>query len=86
MKSPVLSQQQFYLFGQIQTSQTGGQLYYSVTSPNGECSLLRVEQKIGLKLVFLSSDVIGNTMARKPCLLLFHFRLMSRFTLLLVKT
>ena len=35
---PMLNEQQFYLFGQIQTSQTGGQPY-SNTSPYGECSL-----------------------------------------------
>ena len=34
----MLNYQQFYLFGQIQTSQTGGQLY-SVTSPDGQYSL-----------------------------------------------
>ena len=37
----MLNEQQFYLFVQIQTSQTGGQLY-SDTSPNGECSLASV--------------------------------------------
>ena len=31
----VLNEQQFYLFGKIQTSQTGGQSYF----PFGECSL-----------------------------------------------
>ena len=36
----LLNEQQFYLFGQIQTSQTGGQLY-SNTYPYGECSLVR---------------------------------------------
>ena len=36
----MLNEQQFVLFGQIQTSQTGGHLY-SDTSPYGECSLLR---------------------------------------------
>ena len=36
---PMLSEQQFYLFGQIHTSQTGGQMY-SYTSPYGECSLI----------------------------------------------
>ena len=34
-----LNEQQFYLFGQTQTSQTGGQPYSSDTFPNGECSL-----------------------------------------------
>ena len=34
----MLNEQQFYLFGQIQTNQTGGQLY-SDTFPYGECSL-----------------------------------------------
>ena len=34
----------FYLFGPIQTSQTGGQLY-SDTAPYGECSLINVETK-----------------------------------------
>ena len=33
----LLNEQQLYLFGQILTSQTGGQLY-SDTSPYGECS------------------------------------------------
>ena len=36
----MLNEQQIYLFGQIQTSQTGYQLY-SDTSPYGECSLVR---------------------------------------------
>ena len=36
----MLNEQQFYLFGQIQTSQTGGQPY-SDTFPYGECSLER---------------------------------------------
>ena len=36
----VLNEQQFYLYGQIQTSQTGGQPY-SDTSSYGQCSLLR---------------------------------------------
>ena len=35
----MLNEQQFYLFGQIQTSQTGGQLY-SDPSAYGECSLV----------------------------------------------
>ena len=35
----MLQRQQFYLFGQNQTSQTGGQPKYSDTSPYGECSL-----------------------------------------------
>ena len=35
----MLNEQQFYLFGHIQTSQTGGQLC-SDTFPYGECSLL----------------------------------------------
>ena len=35
----ILNYQQIYLFGQIQTSQTGGQLYND-TSPYGECSLV----------------------------------------------
>ena len=35
-----LNEQQFYLFGQIQTSQPGGQPY-SYTSPYGECSLAK---------------------------------------------
>ena len=34
----ILNEQQFYLFGQIQTSQTGGQPYND-TSPYGECSI-----------------------------------------------
>ena len=34
----MLNEQQLYLFGQIQTSQTGGQLYKD-TSPYGESSL-----------------------------------------------
>ena len=34
----MLNEQNFYLFGQIQTSQTGGQPYGD-TSPYGECSL-----------------------------------------------
>ena len=34
----ILNEQQFYLFGQIQTSQTGGQPYID-TSPYGECSI-----------------------------------------------
>ena len=34
----MLNDQQFYLFGQIQTRQTGSQPY-SDTSPNGEYSL-----------------------------------------------
>ena len=34
----MLNEQQFYLVGLIQTSQTGGQPY-SDTSPDGECSL-----------------------------------------------
>ena len=33
----MLNEQQFFLFGQIQTSPTGGQSY-SDTSPYGECS------------------------------------------------
>ena len=32
-----LNEQQFYLFGQIQTSQTGGQLFF----PYRECSMAR---------------------------------------------
>ena len=36
----MLNEQQLYLFGQLQTSQTGGQLY-SYTSPFSECSLLQ---------------------------------------------
>ena len=45
-----LKEEQLYLFGQIQTSQTGGQPY-SDTSPFGECSLVlgdraRLKQKI----------------------------------------
>ena len=39
----MLNEHQFYLFGQIQTSQTGGQLY-SDTSSYGECSLAYVNQ------------------------------------------
>ena len=35
----MLDEQQFYLFGQIQTSQTGGQLY-SDPSAYGACSLV----------------------------------------------
>ena len=35
----MMNEQRFYLFGQIKTSQTGGQPY-SDTSPNGECSLV----------------------------------------------
>ena len=35
----VLNEQLFFLFGQIQTSQTGGHPY-SDTSPYGECSLV----------------------------------------------
>ena len=35
----MLNEQQFHLFGQIQTSQKGGQLY-SDTSPYGEWSLV----------------------------------------------
>ena len=34
-----LNERQFYLFGKIQTSQTGGQLY-SDTSPHGERSTI----------------------------------------------
>ena len=34
----MLNEQQFYLFGQIRTSQKGGQPYI-YTSPDGECSL-----------------------------------------------
>ena len=34
----LLNEQQFYFFGGIQTSQTGGNLYTG-TSPYGECSL-----------------------------------------------
>ena len=34
----MLNEQQIYWFGQIQISQTEGQLYI-VISPNGECSL-----------------------------------------------
>ena len=41
----MLNEQQFYLFVQIQTSQTGGQLY-SDTSPNGECSLASVLSRL----------------------------------------
>ena len=37
----MLNEQQFYLFGQIQTNQTGGQLY-SDTFPYGECSLATI--------------------------------------------
>ena len=36
----MMNEQQFYLFDQIQTSQTGGQLY-SDTFPFGECSLAK---------------------------------------------
>ena len=36
---PILNQQQFFLLGQIQTNQTGGQLYCD-TSSYGECSLV----------------------------------------------
>ena len=36
----MLNKRQLYLFGQIQTSQTGGQPY-SDTFPYGECSLER---------------------------------------------
>ena len=35
----MLNEQQFYVFGKIQTSQIGGQLY-SDTSPYGKCSLV----------------------------------------------
>ena len=35
----MLNQQQFYLFGKTQTSQTGRQLYTD-TSPNGESYLV----------------------------------------------
>ena len=35
----MLNEQQIYLFGQIQTSQTGGKPY-SDTTPYGECSLI----------------------------------------------
>ena len=44
----MLNEQQFYLFSQIQSSQTGGQLY-SDTSPNGECSLtesIQIEREL----------------------------------------
>ena len=40
----LLNGQLLYLFGQIQTSQTGGQPY-SDTSPYGECSLSKVIDK-----------------------------------------
>ena len=36
----MLNEQQFYYFGQIQTSQTGGEPY-SDTSRYGECSLVK---------------------------------------------
>ena len=43
-----MNEQQLYLYGQIQTSQTGGQLY-SVSPPYGECSqvgkLLRFQSR-----------------------------------------
>ena len=39
----MLNEQQFYLFGQIQTCQTGGQLYRDI-SPYGECSLEQGKQ------------------------------------------
>ena len=47
----MLNEQQFYLFGRIQTSQTGGHMY-SNTSPYGECCLTKPLQKTFL-LVFL---------------------------------
>ena len=38
----VKSKATVYIFGQIQTSQAGGQPRYSDTSPYGECSLVVV--------------------------------------------
>ena len=43
----MLDEQQVYLIGQIQTIQTGGQLY-SDTAPNGECSLLASFQVLNM--------------------------------------
>ena len=40
-----LNEQQFYLLGQIQISQTGGQPY-SVTSPYGQSSLAHVKRQL----------------------------------------
>ena len=45
----MLDEQQFYLIGQIQTSQTGGQLYSDTAPPpNGECSLLASFQVLNM--------------------------------------
>ena len=66
----MLNEQQFYLFGQIQTSQTGCQLY-SDTSPFGECSLVGVTSPLTteinnnalpryLTLIYLSTSVRYN--------------------------
>ena len=47
----MFDEQQFYLFGQIQTSQTEGQLF-SDTFPNGECSLLCLQAPMIFSLCF----------------------------------
>ena len=50
----MLIDQQFYLFGQIQTSQTGGQPY-SDPSPYGNCSMLD-----GLMLIQTGTKELRN--------------------------
>ena len=57
----MFNQQQIFLFGQIQTSQTGGQLY-SDTVIDSECSLFHYSfcqgRKVYYKVMFLIDDVI----------------------------
>ena len=50
----MLNEQQFYLLGQIQTSQTRGQPY-SDTSPYGECSL------VWLSMTSLAQQALTNS-------------------------
>ena len=52
----LLYEQQFYLFGQIQTSQTGGQLY-SDAPPYGECSL---PVSFIYKIIYTSSPLLPH--------------------------
>ena len=63
----LLNYQQFYLFGRIQISQTGGKLYID-TSPNGECTLPMLKLSIDNCWVSVAS-LLSNRLAL--CLVVF---------------
>ena len=87
---PMWNKQQFYLFGHISTSHTGGQPY-SDTSHYGECYMVQASTrywdiKIGTKMNLLTLERLQGTNKNSSLINFRSFQTISKIVLLLQGT